>query len=68
LHQFELLSHEKYVSPFVLACRHYSNGEYSKSPDNLEEGVELREPNVPYLAASDAGFVNLYETPGLKPW
>ena len=30
VHQFELLAQEKYVSPWVLAARHYSNKEYSK--------------------------------------
>jgi len=60
--QFELLSQEKYVSPFVLASRHYSNKEYSKTLDDLEKGYEVHEPNMPYLAAGQNGFVNLYDS------
>jgi tetratricopeptide (TPR) repeat protein len=60
--QFELLSHEKYVSPIVLASRHYSNKEYSKTLDDLEKGYEMHEPNLPYLAAGQNGFVDLYDS------
>ncbi len=60
--QFELLAQERYVSPFVLASRHYSNGEYSKAIDDLEKGYELHEPNMPYIAAGKNRFVYLYDS------
>jgi len=60
--QFELLAQEKYVSTSTLASRHYSNGEYSKAIDDLEKGYELHEPMLPYLAAGENGFVNLYDS------
>ncbi|MDX2431235.1 MAG: hypothetical protein QNK35_09890, partial [Bacteroides sp.] len=60
--QFELLAQEKYVSAFVMASRHYSNGEFSKALDDLEKGYEAHEPNMPYLATGDNGFVNLYDS------
>jgi TolB-like protein len=60
--QFELLSREKYISPMVLASRHYSNKEYSKTLDDLEKGYEMHEPNMPYLATGPGGFVDLYDS------
>ena len=60
--QFELLAQEKYVSTNTLASRHYAIGEYSKALDDLEKGYELHEPMLPYLAAGDNGFVNLYDS------
>ncbi len=62
LHQFELQAQERYVSPNILAVRHYAVGEYSKALDNLERGYEAHEPNIPYLAAGENGFVNLYDS------
>ncbi len=60
--QFELLAQEKYVSTNTLASRHYAIGEYSKALDDLEKGYELHEPFMPYLAAGENGFVNLYDS------
>jgi tetratricopeptide (TPR) repeat protein len=60
--QFELLAQEKYVSTNTLASRHYAIGEYSKVLDDLEKGYELHEPMLPYLAAGENGFVNLYDS------
>lgn len=60
--QFELQAQEKYVSTNTLASRHYAIGEYSKVLDDLEKGYELHEPMLPYLAAGDNGFVNLYDS------
>ncbi|MDX2414567.1 MAG: tetratricopeptide repeat protein, partial [Bacteroidales bacterium] len=56
--QFELLAQERYVSPNVMASRHYSNKEYSKALDDLEKCYELHEPNMPYIA----GFVELHDS------
>jgi TolB-like protein/Tfp pilus assembly protein PilF len=62
LRQFELLAQHRYVSPYVLARRHYMRGEYSKTLDDLERGYALHEPNIPYLATGDNGFVELYDS------
>ncbi len=62
VHQFELLAQEKYVSAYVLASRHYSNKEYSKALDDLEQGYASHEPNLPYLAAGFNGFTELYDS------
>ena len=62
VHQFELLAQEKYVSAYVMASRHYSNGEYIKALDDLENGYEEHEPNMPYLAAGFNGFTDLYDS------
>jgi tetratricopeptide (TPR) repeat protein len=61
-YQFEKLSKKEYVSPNVLAKRHYAVGEYSKALDDIERGYEAHEPNIPYLAAGENGFVNLYDS------
>ncbi|RLD72668.1 MAG: hypothetical protein DRJ29_08635 [Bacteroidetes bacterium] len=60
--QFELLAQEKYLSPRILARRHYASGEYSKALDDLEKGYELHEPNMPYIVAGHNGYVNLYDS------
>ena len=62
LHQFEILAKEKYVSPNILAVRHYTIGGYSKALNNIERGYEAHEPNIPYLAAGEIGFVDLYDS------
>jgi len=62
VHQFELLAQEKYVSAWVLASRHYSNKEYSKALDDLEQGYVSHEPNMPYLADGFNGFTDLYDS------
>jgi len=62
VHQFELLAQEKYVSAYVLASRHYSNKEYSKALDDLEQGYASHEPNMPYLASGFNGFTDLYDS------
>ena len=60
--QFELLAQERYLSPRILARRHYASGEYSKTLDDLEKGFELHEPNMPYIVAGHNGYVNLYDS------
>ena len=60
--QFELLAQEKYVSSHVMASRHCSNGEYSKALDDLEKGYDLHDPNMPYIATGDNGFVEFYDS------
>jgi tetratricopeptide (TPR) repeat protein len=60
--QFELLARERYLSPSILAIRHYTSGEYSKALDDLEKGYELHEPNMPYLVAGQNGYPNLYDS------
>ena len=50
------------MSTNVLASRHYSNGEYSKTLDDLEKGYELHEPNMPYIVAGKNGYPNLYDS------
>ena len=60
--QFELLAQEKYLSPRILARRHYASGEYSKALDDLENGYELHEPNMPYIVAGQNGYLNLYDS------
>jgi len=60
--QFELLAQEKYLSPRILARRHYASGEYSKALDDLQKGYELHEPNMPYIVAGHNGYVNLYDS------
>jgi len=61
VHQFELLAQEKYVSAYVMASRHYSNKEYSKALDDLEQGYASHEPNMPYMVAGN-GFTDLYDS------
>ncbi|TFH35256.1 MAG: hypothetical protein E4G95_07130 [Bacteroidia bacterium] len=60
--QFELLEKERYISPNVMASRHYSIREYSKALDDLEKGYDLHEPNLPYIATAYNGFVELYDS------
>jgi len=60
--QFELLAQERYVSPGVLASRHYSNGEYRKALDDLEKGYALHDPGMPYIATDGKRFANLYDS------
>jgi TolB-like protein len=60
--QFELLAQERYLSPRILARRHYASGEYSKALDDLEKGFELHEPNMPYIVAGQNGYLNLYDS------
>jgi hypothetical protein len=62
LHQFEILAQQKYVSPYVMAARHYANKEYSKALDDLERGYEMHDPKLPYLAAGHNGYVELYDS------
>jgi TolB-like protein len=60
--QFELLAQEKYLSPRILARRHYASGEYSKALDDLEKGYEAHEPNMPYIVAGQNGYPDLYDS------
>ena len=61
-HQFELLAQEKYVSFNTLASRHYAIGAYSKALDDLEKGYEMHEPFMPYIAAGQNGYPDLYDS------
>ena len=60
--QYELLAQQGYLSPRILAKRHYAAGQYSKAIDDLEKGYELHEPNMPYIVAGHNGYPDLYDS------
>ena len=55
-------SHEKYVSPMVLAVVHSGLGMKSQALDDLERGVDEHSPNAIYLGL-DPAFEPLHDEP-----
>jgi len=55
LHQMEIWLQKNYFSPFDLAARYNLMNQNDKALDWIEKGVEMHDPNMPYITT---GFFN----------
>lgn len=64
LRQLELVTLNGFVSPVIMAQRYVMVDQAEKAIEWLEKGLEVRDPNMPYISTQGYLFDPLFDNPG----